>query len=58
LKRNSERERVVDITSFLWDFFGGESTHSDFSFRGDDLDFGEAAGQPSEVYGSCCIAVD
>jgi hypothetical protein len=32
LKRNSERERGVDITSFLWDFFGGERTHSDFSF--------------------------
>jgi hypothetical protein len=55
LKGNSERERGVDVTSFLWDFFGGERTHSDFSFRG-DLDFGEAAGQPREVYVSCCIA--
>jgi hypothetical protein len=56
LKRNSERERGVHVTSFLWDFFGGERTLSDFSFRGEDLDFGEAAGQPSEGYGSCCIA--
>jgi hypothetical protein len=44
-------ERGVDVTSFLWEFFGG-----DFSFRGDDLDFGEAVGQRSEVYGSCCVA--
>jgi hypothetical protein len=56
LKRNSERERGVDVTNCLWDSFGGESTQSDFSFRGDDLDFGEAVSQPSEVYGSCCIA--
>jgi hypothetical protein len=56
LKRNSERGRCVDVTRFLWDFFGGERRHSDFSFRGDDLDFGEAAGQPSGVYGSYCIA--
>jgi hypothetical protein len=46
----------VDVTSFLGFSFCGEKTHSDFSFRGDDLDFGEAAGQPSEVYRSCCIA--
>jgi hypothetical protein len=56
LKRNSEKERGVDVTSFLGFSFCGERTHSDFTFRGDDLDFGEAAGQPSEVYGSCCIA--
>jgi hypothetical protein len=56
LKRKSERERGVDVTSFLEFSFCGESTQSDFSFRGDDLDFGEAAGQPSEGYGSCCIA--
>jgi hypothetical protein len=46
----------VDFTSFLGFSFCGERTHSDFSFPGDNLDFGEAAGQPSEVYGSCCIA--
>jgi hypothetical protein len=46
----------VDFTSFPEFSFCGERTLSDFSFRGeDDLDFGEAAGQPSEVYGSCCI---
>jgi hypothetical protein len=42
--------------SFLGFSFCGERTHSDFSFRGDNLDFGEAAGQLSDVYGSCCIA--
>jgi hypothetical protein len=46
----------VDVTSFLGFSFCGERTYSDFSFRGDDLDFGEAAGQSSEVYRSCCIA--
>jgi hypothetical protein len=46
----------VDVTSFFEFSSCGERTHSDFSFRGDDLDFGEAAGQPSEDYGSCCIA--
>jgi hypothetical protein len=48
--------RGVYVTSFLEFSFCGERTHSEFSFRGDDLEFGEAAGQPREVYESCCIA--
>jgi hypothetical protein len=55
-KRNSERERGVDVTSFLAFSFCGERIQSDFCFGADDFDFGEAAGQPSEVYGSCCIS--
>jgi hypothetical protein len=46
----------VNVTDFLEFSFCGERTHSDCSFPGDDLDFGQAAGHPSEVYGSCCIA--
>jgi hypothetical protein len=46
----------VDVTSFLEFSSCGDRTQSDFSFRGDDLEFGETAGQPSEGYGSCCIA--
>jgi hypothetical protein len=38
----------MDVTSFLEFSFCGERTHSDFSFRGDDLEFGEAAGRPAE----------
>jgi hypothetical protein len=57
LKRKSESERGVDVTIRVFlNFPFVVRGHSHFSFRGDDLEFGEAAGQPSEFYGSCCIA--
>jgi hypothetical protein len=56
LKRKSERERAWTLRVFLNFPFVVRGDTFDFSFRGDDLEFGEAAGQPSEVYGSCCIA--
>jgi hypothetical protein len=48
-KKKKVNGRGVDVTSFLEFSFCGERTHSDISFRGEDLDFGEASGQPNEV---------
>jgi hypothetical protein len=48
LKRKSEREWGVDVMSFRGFSFGGERTFGLQLLRR-RLEFGEAAGQPSEV---------